>query len=211
MLIKIPLILLHPRHRNWGLLKLVRYLLFFHWSVFLRVVFYGMFRWWVQRLLSSLPWSKKKKTKKKKKQDEGSQIRQIFKDLLEEDKSNVRPSESNSLLNYVTMSNHSCSFRKPGFLICSLLFLLFYTNDSFTHHSISTLCRKHNNVHSKRTQLHCTVVSSIRPWSLIWRFMSMYEVISVFNQQVAWNNLIHKQEMVPIKFVFALLEKLIKE
>ncbi len=45
-------------------------------------------------------------------------------------------SDGNSLLNSVTNSNRSSSFHKPGFLICSLLFLLFYTNDSFTHHSM---------------------------------------------------------------------------
>ncbi len=52
-------------------------------------------------------------------------------------------SGGNYLLNSVTNSNHSCSFRKPVFLICSLLlFSLCYTNDSFTHHAIFTLCRK---------------------------------------------------------------------
>ncbi len=70
--------------------------------------------------------------------------------------------DGNSLLNSVTNSNHSCSFRKPGFLIFSLLFLLyslFYTNDSFTHHSMDTLYRKCSNVHSKRIQVHDTMKS----------------------------------------------------
>ncbi len=106
-------------------------------------------------------------------------------------------SDGNSLLNSVTNSNHSCSFRKPVFLICLLLFLLFslfYTNDSFTHHSIGTLCRKCSNVYSKV----CT--------STWYR-----EFISVFNRQLVKNNLIYKREMVRIKFVFALLEKMIKK
>ncbi len=40
-----------------------------------------------------------------------------------------------------------------------LLFPLFYTNDSFNHYSIGTLCRKRSNVHSKRTQVHETMKS----------------------------------------------------
>ncbi len=68
-------------------------------------------------------------------------------------------SDGNSLLNSVTNSNRSCSFRKSGFLICSLHISLFYTNDSFTNHSIGTLRRKRSNEHSKRIQVHDTMKS----------------------------------------------------
>ncbi len=98
--------------------------------------------------------------------------------------------DGNSLLNSVTNSNHSCSFRKPGFLICSLLFFLFsffYTNDSFTHQCIGTLRRKRSNVYLERTQLHCTVASSIWSWSplLFSSFRSFTQIThSLFTLQV---------------------------